>query len=91
MEALFHKAIIKQQADDKSFTFIKNNDVDATIIRINHIRASAEEAITFKDFMLVNIHQGHRQFIIDLTNCEFMDSTFLGSTNTNFTSAGCFL
>ncbi|MCB0746325.1 MAG: STAS domain-containing protein [Ignavibacteriae bacterium] len=29
--------------------------------------------------MLVNIHQGHRNFIIDLTNCEFMDSTFLGS------------
>lgn len=79
MEALFHKAILKQQADDKPFTFVKNSDVDATIIRINHIRASAEEAIKFKEFMLVNIHQGHRNFIIDLTNCEFMDSTFLGS------------
>ncbi|MCB0746324.1 MAG: hypothetical protein KDC90_02575 [Ignavibacteriae bacterium] len=45
MEALFHKAILKQQADDKPFTFVKNSDVDATIIRINHIRASAEEAI----------------------------------------------
>lgn len=74
-----YKDILKRQADEKPFTIIKKNNISATIIRINHLRASAEEAIKFKEFMQVNIHQGHNEFIIDFSNCEFMDSTFLGA------------
>ena len=79
VESENYRAILKRQADDKPFTFIKRNDTEATILRVNHLRATAEEAIKFKEFMLINIHQGHRDFIIDLLNCEFMDSTFLGA------------
>jgi anti-anti-sigma regulatory factor len=78
-EARNYRDILKRQADEKPFTIIKKNNIRATIIKINHLRASANEAIKFKEFMQVNIHQGHLEFIIDFSNCEFMDSTFLGS------------
>lgn len=78
-EAKNYRDILKRQADEKPFTIIKKNNIRATIITINHMRASAEEAIKFKEFMQVNIHQGHVEFIIDFSNCEFMDSTFLGA------------
>ncbi len=79
MEAVFHQAILKQQADDNPFTFIKRNESNATILIVNHVRATLEEAQKFKEIMLAVIYKGHRDFIIDLTNCEFMDSTFLGA------------
>jgi anti-anti-sigma regulatory factor len=78
-EARNYRDILKRQADEKPFTIIKKANIRATVIRINHLRASADEAIKFKEFMQVNIHQGHLEFIIDFSNCEFMDSTFLGA------------
>lgn len=78
-EARNYKDILKRQADEKPFTIVKKDGVSATIVKINHLRASAEEAVKFKEFMLINIHQGHKDFIIDFSDCEFMDSTFLGS------------
>jgi len=74
-----YKDILKRQADEKPFTIIRKNNSRATIIKINHLRASADEAIKFKEFMQINIHQGHLDFIIDFSTCEFMDSTFLGA------------
>ena len=50
-----------------------------SIVKVNHARATMEEAQTFKEMMFAMIHQGHRDFIIDLTSCNFMDSTFLGA------------
>lgn len=79
MEDYFHKEILKRQADDNPFTFIRRSDTDATIFRINHLRLQIEEAKQVRDFLLINIQKGHKEFIIDITNCEFMDSTFLGA------------
>ena len=79
IEARNYQDILKRQADEKPFTIIKKNNVRATIVKINHLRVSAAEAIKFKEFMQVSMHQGHSEFIIDFSNCEFMDSTFLGS------------
>ena len=79
IEARNYKDILKRQADEKPFTIIKKNNISAIIVKINHLRASADEAIKFREFMQVNIHQGHLEFILDFSNCEFMDSTFLGA------------
>lgn len=79
MEATFHQAILKQQADDNPFTISRRSETNSTIVIVNHARASMEEAQTFKEMMFAMIHQGHRDFIIDLSNCNFMDSTFLGA------------
>lgn len=79
MESYFHKEILKRQADDNPFSYINRNDTDATIFKINHLRVEIEEAKKVREFLLVNVQKGHRKFIIDLTNCEFMDSTFLGA------------
>jgi anti-sigma B factor antagonist len=79
MEAVFHQAILKQQADDNPFTFIRRSETNATILRVNHVRATMDEAQKFKEIMFAVMHKGHREFILDLSNCEFMDSTFLGA------------
>ena len=77
-EQSYH-AILKRQADENPFTFIRRTDTDATIFRVNHIRVSIEEAQKLREFLTINMVKGHSDFIIDMSYCEFMDSTFFGS------------
>jgi len=46
---------------------------------VNLGRATLNEAGEFKKILFQDIETGWRQIIIDLTECEFIDSTFLGS------------
>ncbi len=45
---------------------------------INITRATAKEAKEFKQILDEDILYGHHNLIIDLSKCEFMDSTFIG-------------
>ncbi len=74
-----YQAILKRQADENPFSFIRSSDTDATIFRVNHIRVSTEEAKKLQEFLTINMVKGHTDFIIDMSICEFMDSTFFGS------------
>jgi anti-anti-sigma factor len=49
------------------------------VIRIQLERATLSKAGFIKDTLIKNIEMGHRKFIIDCRNVEFMDSTFLGA------------
>ena len=42
-------------------------------------RATLAQAEAFKEILFQDIETGWRKIIIDLTDCEFIDSTFLGS------------
>ena len=42
-------------------------------------RATLAQAEAFKKILFKDIETGWRKIIIDLTDCEFIDSTFLGS------------
>jgi anti-anti-sigma factor len=46
---------------------------------VNITRATMKEAEEFKQILLKDIELGWRKIIVDLTDCEFIDSTFLGA------------
>ncbi len=52
-------------------------DVVIEIVNIN--RATLKEAIEFKAVLISEIDNGCKKMIIDLSSCEYMDSTFLGT------------
>ena len=54
----------------------KNNIIIATI---NLKRATNTVAEKFKLNYLKNIKNEHKKYLIDLSQCEYMDSSFLGS------------
>jgi anti-anti-sigma factor len=45
---------------------------------VNLTRATMKEAEDFKEVILRDIELGWRKIVVDLTECEFIDSTFLG-------------
>lgn len=51
---------------------------DITIIKVNITRATLREAKDFKRFINSEIAKNKLKIIIDLSQCEFMDSTFVG-------------
>ena len=59
--------------------FIKELYEDVVIEIINMTRATLKEAIEFKTVLTSEIDNGCRKMIIDLSNCNYMDSTFLGT------------
>ena len=46
---------------------------------VNITRATTKEAEEFKQILLQDIESGWRKIVVDVTECEFIDSTFLGS------------
>ena len=46
---------------------------------VNITRATMKEAEEFKQVLLKDIELGWRKIVVDLTDCEFIDSTFLGA------------
>jgi anti-anti-sigma factor len=46
---------------------------------VNLTRATLKEAEEFKQILLKDIELGWRKIVVDLTDCEFVDSTFLGA------------
>ncbi len=45
---------------------------------VNLTRATSKEAKEFKQILDEDILYGHKNIIVDLSQCEFMDSTFIG-------------
>jgi len=43
-------------------------------------RATSYEAETYKNILLQDINSGVRKLVVDLTCCDFLDSTFTGAT-----------
>lgn len=59
------------------FLRIKNNDV--VLVQVNLVRASLKEVDQFRDILMKDIQSGEKKFVVDLSKCEFVDSTFLGT------------
>lgn len=58
--------------------FEKHYLKDITIINVNLTRATLREAREFKNLLLSEIDKRKIRIVIDLSQCEFMDSTFVG-------------
>ena len=59
--------------------FIKEERGDVIIETVNLTRATLKEADEFKQALADDIESGKKKIVVDLTDCEFIDSTFLGS------------
>lgn len=52
---------------------------DVVVQYVDLTRATLKEADEFKYTLTKNIEQGYRKIVVDLSQCEFIDSTFLGA------------
>lgn len=59
--------------------FTKEQLGDIVIEYVNISRATLKEADEFKKILVQDIEGGAKKIIVDLSDCEFIDSTFLGA------------
>jgi anti-anti-sigma factor len=59
--------------------YIKEEIGDVVVERVNLTRATLKEAEDFKETLVKDIEFGNRKIVVDLSDCEFIDSTFLGA------------
>ena len=59
--------------------FIRKVEGDVVILKVNLPRATFKEAEIFRDKILYDILTNKLKIIIDLSICEYIDSTFLGA------------
>lgn len=52
---------------------------DVLIEKVNFSRATFKEAGLFKDRLVLDILTNNSKIVIDLSSCEYIDSTFLGA------------
>jgi hypothetical protein len=61
--------------------FSKENVYDVTVINVNLTRATLKEAQELKKIIDEEITIQHKKLLVDISQCEFIDSTFLGGLN----------
>lgn len=59
--------------------FIREVHGDVLVEIVNLSRATLKEADQFKLKLMEDIAEGSRKMVVDLSECEFIDSTFLGA------------
>ncbi|MBS4033107.1 MAG: STAS domain-containing protein [Ignavibacterium sp.] len=59
--------------------FTKEVQSDVLVLTVNLFRATLKEADNFKTNLVSEIEQGWKKIVVDLSYCEFIDSTFLGA------------
>ncbi|MDP3445910.1 MAG: STAS domain-containing protein [Ignavibacteria bacterium] len=62
-----------------SFDFSFEIKDEITVINILLNRATLAKAVTFKEYIGELIAKGSNKIVIDLSTCEYVDSTFLGA------------
>ena len=55
------------------------NKNQALVIEVDLFRASAAEAVRFRNILNMEIAGGYKNLVIDLTKCSFIDSAFIGA------------
>jgi anti-anti-sigma factor len=58
--------------------FFRDQINDVVVITVNLKRATMVEAEEFKEVLVNEIQRGIKKIVVDLSACEFIDSTFLG-------------
>ena len=58
--------------------FYREQTDDVVVISVNLKRATLSDAEEFKEVLVGEIQNGIKKIVVDLSACEFIDSTFLG-------------
>lgn len=59
--------------------FFREQTGDIVIITVSLKRATLADAEEFKEVLVNEIQRGIKKIVVDLSFCEFVDSTFLGA------------
>lgn len=59
--------------------FFREETNEVVVITVSLKRATLVEAEEFKQVLVNDIQRGFKKIVVDLSSCEFIDSTFLGS------------
>jgi len=59
--------------------YVKEEVGDIVVEKVNLSRATLKEAEDFKRTLVRDIESGKKRIVVDLADCEFIDSTFLGA------------
>ena len=59
--------------------FEKKIEKDVVVEVVNLSRATYKEAIQFKKILEEDVEKKFRKLVVDISQCEFLDSTFLGT------------
>jgi anti-anti-sigma factor len=59
--------------------YVKEEVGDIVVEKVNLSRATLKEAEDFKKTLVRDIESGKKRIVVDLADCEFIDSTFLGA------------
>ena len=59
--------------------FLVTKKEDIVIEEVNLVKATREQAEEFKIILLDHIEEGKTKLVIDLHQCDFVDSTFLST------------
>jgi anti-anti-sigma factor len=59
--------------------FVEQKVGDVLVIGVNLARATLQEADSFKQLLFNAIEKGERKIVVDFSQCDFVDSTFLGA------------
>src|SRR5690606_33875138 len=59
--------------------YIKEEVGDVIVEKVNLTRATLKEADEFRATLVRDIESGFKKIVVDLSDCEFIDSTFLGA------------
>lgn len=64
---------------ENNLDFLKETHGEVIVEVVNLTRATLKEAEEFKLTLTQDIESGARKVVVDLSECEFIDSTFLGA------------
>ena len=59
--------------------FVREEHGSVLVEKVNLTRATLKEAEEFKSHLVADIKNGWQKIVVDLSECEFIDSTFLGA------------
>lgn len=65
--------------EEISNDFSKEQHDDVLVEVVNLTRATIKEAELFKQTLNLSINAGIKKLVVDISQCEFIDSTFLGA------------
>lgn len=68
-----------KEGTDKHMLFVSEEYGDVLVEVVELDRATLNEADEFKQRLTEDINNGYKKIIADLSACEFIDSTFLGT------------
>jgi anti-anti-sigma factor len=59
--------------------FVEQKIGNVLVVGVNLARATLQEADSFKQLLFNAMEKGERKIVVDFSQCDFVDSTFLGS------------